>query len=135
SLGKRLPLANFGIAGSISVCSGSQVYKATNITEGDITYLWTLVDGGTLNFVDSTATVNWTMPGLHVLQLYISNADGNSETKQINVYVNELPPSVAPVVTKTGRLLQTTALPAGATYQWFKNGTAIIGAVDSFYLA
>ncbi|HEY0109905.1 MAG TPA: CARDB domain-containing protein, partial [Fibrella sp.] len=114
-----------------------QVYKALNIAPSDagVTYHWGLSSGGSLNFVDSIATVNWTVPGTHTLSLYLRNADGVSVTKNFTVVVNAGSPPAAPNVTVKGRYLDISALPAGATRQWYKNGTLVSAGDSAIYAA
>lgn len=133
SINSKLPGNGFSITGRKTACAVTELYKAVNVIDNNVTYHWTLTSGGTLNFTDSIATVNWTTAGTHVLKLYLSNADGNSVTRQIIVTVNDLLPLNPPVISNDGRFLKASALPFGATYQWLNNGVVINNAIDSIY--
>ncbi|MBP8113891.1 MAG: PKD domain-containing protein [Chitinophagaceae bacterium] len=129
------PAASFIITGVDSACLGTKIYKAENVCGTGLTYHWSLSSGGSLTAVDSIATVNWTTPGTHTVSLYLSNAFGNSTTKQYVVNVIPPIPAVAPTITANGRTLKSTIAPPGVGYQWFKTGVAINGANDSTYFA
>lgn len=137
NLNSRLPGNGFGISGKPTVCTNQQwIYKATNIAANDAnaTYQWSLSSGGSLSFVDSIATINWTSAGTHTLSLFLSNAGGVSITKTFIVIVNGGVPPTAPMVTIKGRYLDIAALPSAATRKWYKNGLAIT-ANDSLIYA
>ncbi len=132
----RLPTSLFSITGDTAVCVSTQVYKAVNVADEPVTYNWSLPDGGgTLSFVDSIATVNWTTTGNRRIQLYLSNDKGNSQTKQRTVIINGFPPTQVPIAYNFARALSTNSLPPGTTCQWYKNDTLVPGAVNSFYYA
>ena len=132
----RLPSSTFSISGDTAVCISTQIYKAINVANEPVTYNWSLpLGGGTLSFVDSIATVVWNTNGNRSIQLYLSNALGNSQTKVCNVVVNGSAPSQVPVALNFARTLSTGSLPPGATCQWFRNDTLIIGATATSYYA
>ncbi len=134
SLNSKLPGNGFGISGPATACNNAVVYKAVNVADNDVTYHWSLLSGGSLVFTDSIATVTFNSTGTHILQLYLSNAIGNSITKQFVVTVNEQSPSVAPVVTVKGRYLDIATIPPGAEQRWFKDGVGL-GITDSVIYA
>lgn len=132
----RLPSSTFSISGDTAVCISTQIYKAINVANEPVTYNWSLpLGGGTLSFVDSIATVVWTTNGNRSIQLYLSNALGNSQTKVRNVVVNGIAPTQVPVAFNFARTLSTGSLPPGATCQWYKNDTLIAGATATSYYA
>ena len=132
----RLPSSTFSISGDTAVCISTQIYKAINVADEPVTYNWSLpLGGGTLSFVDSIATVVWNTNGNRSIQLYLSNALGNSQTKLRNVVVNGSAPSQVPVALNFARTLSTGSLPPGATCQWYKNDTLISGATATSYYA
>jgi hypothetical protein len=135
SVGNKLPNGNFGITGLASACPGSIVYKTTGVTEQGITWHWAVSGGGSLVFLDSVATINWTTPGAYTISCYLSNSLGNSQTIYYPIIVNAGPPAAAPIITNAARLLATNTLPIGATRQWYKDGVEIMGATDSVYYA
>lgn len=131
------PSSGFTLTGETTVCFGTSIYQAEGVVvNGDLTYHWSLPDGGgTINGTDGTATVEWTTSGNRRVALYLSNQFGDSETKYLNVIVNNDLPTQTPVVYQSGRKLLTQGVPPGATYQWFRNNTAISQATDSVYIA
>ncbi len=137
NLNTKLPGNGFSISGRSTACTNATVYKAINISPLDagVVYHWSITGGGTLNFTDSTATVNWTTAGNYIVKLYISNANGSSVTKQLAVTVSAGLPPAAPAITVKGRYLDIAALPAGATRQWYKDGFILPGVTDSVYYA
>lgn len=91
--------------------------------------------GGTLTATDSIATVVWNANGNRNIQLYISNSRGSSLPVTQNIVVNGEFPTQTPVAYNFARTLSTNSLPPGATCQWFRNDTLIVGATDSSYYA
>ncbi|MEO7312472.1 MAG: CARDB domain-containing protein [Chitinophagaceae bacterium] len=136
SLNTRLPGNGFSISGSATACTGSRMYKAINMAPNDagVVYHWSITGGGSINFTDSMATVNWTTPGVYAIKLYTSNADGNSVTKSLIVTVNGGAPPSAPSITQNGRYLSIASLPAGATRLWYLN-TVLLPINDSAFYA
>jgi hypothetical protein len=135
SIGAKLPNGDFSITGNTSACPGSTIYKTSGVTETGLIWHWALSGGGSVSFVDSIATVNWTTSGTYILSCYVSNSIGNSEIKYYTVIVNSGPPTSAPVITNTARTLQANTAAVGATYQWYKNNILISAATDSSYYA
>lgn len=132
----RLPSSAFSITGDTAVCISTQIYKAINVANEPVTYNWSLpLGGGTLSFVDSIATVIWNTNGNRSVQLFLSNALGSSQTKQRNVVVNGSAPTQVPVAFNFARTLSTGSLPPGATCQWYRNDTLIVGATNISYYA
>ncbi|MBK9937782.1 MAG: hypothetical protein IPP02_05205 [Chitinophagaceae bacterium] len=127
----------FNISGDSTVCEGgTYIYKATNVIDSNVTFHWSLpAGGGTLNATDSTATVVWNANGNRNIQLYLSNSKGSSPTLTQNIVVNGEFPTQTPVAYNFARTLSTNSLPPGATCQWYRNDTLIVGAVDSSYYA
>jgi hypothetical protein len=133
SVKNTAPSSAFIITGPDSSCFGTKIYNAQNICNTGNTYHWSLSGGGTLSAVDSIATVNWTTSGTHTISLYMSNAYGNTITKQYTVTVVAPLPATVPVLTANGRNLKVTTAPPEATYQWYRNNNIITGANDSTY--
>lgn len=130
------PYSVFTIEGDSAVCMSQQIYKAVNVPENNVTYHWNLPDGGgTITNTDSIATVNWTSAGNRRVQLYLTNAFGSSNTKELNVIVNGIAPTQTPVAYNFARTLSTNSLPPGAGCQWFINGVLIPGAESTSYYA
>ncbi|MDA3616640.1 CARDB domain-containing protein [Polluticaenibacter yanchengensis] len=137
SLNPQPPSSAFSLSGDPTVCFGNSHYKATGITDnGDLTYHWSLPDGGgSISATDSIAVVNWTNAGNRRIALYLSNPHGISETRYFDVLVNNNVPTQIPVLYQLGRKLFTQGRPPGATYQWYRNNNPVAAATDSIYLA
>ena len=131
----RQPTGLFTIAGDSTVCFGTKTYKAINVVDDNVVYNWALTGGGSLTFVDSIATVNWTTNGTQNLSLYLSNIYGNSLYKQKTIIVNNNPPTEVPVLLNFARTLSTNNLPSGTVCNWYKSGVLIAGITDSIYYA
>lgn len=130
------PTSQFSITGDTTVCIGSQQYIAKNIDQENLTYHWSLPQGGgSITWEDSVATVTWNQAGTFPVELYLSNSKGNSLTKTQNVIVNDAQPPAAPDIFNFARNLSTSARPPGNSVQWYRNGTPIEGATDSVYYA
>ncbi len=129
----RTPASSFSIVGDSTTCFGLKTYKAVNVFDDNVVYHWVLSGGGTLNFTDSIATVNWNSNGTHNLSLYLSNSFGNSITKQKTIIVNNNAPTEVPVLQNFARTLSTSNLPSGSVCKWFKSGVEILGVTDSIY--
>ncbi len=131
------PSSFFTVTGDSTACEGpAYVYNATGVADSNVTYHWSLpLGGGILTANGSTASVVWNESGNRRVDLYLSNARGNSTTRQRTVIVNGNLPTAVPVATNFSRTLRTANLPPGATAQWFKNGEEIQGATDSVYYA
>ncbi len=128
----RLPV----ITGDTAVCYGTEIYTATNVGNAASTYNWSLpAGGGSLTFVDSVATVTWNGTGNRSVQLYLSNAQGSSQAKTLNVTVDSAVTTQAPVIGNFARTLTASTRPAGTYVQWYRNGSAITNAIDTVYYA
>lgn len=131
-----VPTSYYSLSGDTTACLGQQIYQAHNISDTGITYNWTLpLGGGTINAVDSTATVTWTNEGNRSVRLVITNTAGSSSPRTLNVVVNGSAPSQVPVAFNFARTLSTGSLPPGATVQWYRNDTLIAGATNTSYYA
>jgi hypothetical protein len=135
SLQNTAPSGAFTITGADSSCFQTKTYKAQNICAAGNTYHWSLSGGGTLNATDSIANINWTSSGQHTISLYLSNAIGSSLVKTYTVNVIAPLPITTPTIIANGRNLTINNAIAGVSYQWYKNNTAILNAIDSFYFA
>jgi|GEM_PF-4651781 len=131
----RMPTSQFTIKGDTSVCYGTKIYKAGNILDA-LTYHWSLPDGGgTITWADSIATIQWNSSGIKRVRLYLSNAAGISQTKNLTVVVHAAAPAEVPVIYNFARTLSTNLIPIGSVCQWYRNGNPIPGATDSSYYA
>jgi len=134
-----IPSSSFSIAGDTTVCEGNTViYSAVNVVGSDISYHWSLPDGGgTLNVNNNTATVTWTTQGDKRIELYLSNSAGSTAPKQktIHVITGGIAPTQAPIITDFARTLSASNFPNGTYCQWYRNGVAIVGANQPTYYA
>lgn len=136
NMGLIKPGSGFIIAGDTTPCYGPYPYKARQIEGEQLTYNWSLPDGGgTISVADSIATVNWTEPGIKRVRLFLSNAAGISSTKEIQVVVNADNPTQTPIILHFARQLSVEALPPGVNCQWYRNNLKITGATQNKYYA
>lgn len=132
----RLPYSGFYIEGDTAICTGFQTYKAVNLADEPVSFHWSLPDGGgVLNFQDNIATVQWNTTGNRRIQLYLSNAAGNSVIKERTVIINGIAPTQVPVAYNFARTLSTSDFPPGATAKWYRNDIEIPGATNPTYYA
>ncbi len=133
------PSLTFTVEGPSPACIGGGVYKYyPSQKEAGVNFNWTLPVGGTFTTNEDTAYVTWTTTGNHMLTLQTSNLCGNGPSANKLVNVPNPAPTQAPVLTKTGRWLYSSApAPAqnAAGYHWYKNDTLIAGATNSSYYA
>ncbi|MBC3542128.1 PKD domain-containing protein [Rufibacter sp. H-1] len=131
----RLP-ENFTLSGVTSSCLGAQTYTTTILSEGSLTYAWSVSGGGTLAADNNSATVTWTTPGTHTIKLTATNDCGSSVEKTLAVSVSGAAPTLTPTITTEGKWMHSSTAPAGAGvtgYQWYENGGAISGATTPSY--
>ena len=133
------PSSSFSIQGDTAACIGSTTtYAAVNVVGDNITYHWSLPDGGgILTANDSIATVNWTTLGPRSIELYLSNSGGSTAPKRktVQVITGGTPPTQAPVIVAFARTLSASNFPTGTICQWYRNGQAITNANQPVYYA
>ena len=115
-------------SGSTSLCLGSSV--TLSVPTGYSSYLWS--DGSTTNSIAPNATGNYSVT--------VTNADGCSATSASTSVTVNTPPTVGITSTGTGAICAgaselLSATPGMSSYQWYKDGTAIVGATSSSYTA
>lgn len=131
-----VPLQTFTVIGPAPACLGVGVQKYyPSIHEPGVTYNWALTGGGSFTTNGDTALVNWTNTGVFSITCTSNNNCGNGPQNGIFVQVRPAAPTATPTVNNSGRWLFASQLPANATYQWYKNGTVITGAVNATYYA
>ncbi len=131
------PANTITLSGATTFCTGDSVIIMGDTTAG-LTYQWTVagtpISGATNVTYTATTTGNY--------QLIETNSYPCSSTSAVAV-VNELP---LPAVTVSAAgstafctggsvYLSAPTGAAGSTYQWYRNGTAIAGALTSNYTA
>ncbi len=133
------PSASFSITGDTTACEGVvKTYKATNVVGSNVSYHWSLPDGGgTMTVEDSIITVTWTSPGDRRIELYLSNPSGSTAPKQLTVHVitGGIAPTQAPVISQFGRTLTASNFPPGTYCRWYRNDVEIPGADQPSYYA
>jgi hypothetical protein len=125
-----LPAAAGTITGPATVCAGSTyVYTVPTIANAT-SYVWTLPVGATGTSTTSSISVTFTNPPASgVITVKGTNACGSGTTSpNFTVTINPVPVAV---VTQVGNVL--TCTPAGGSYQWYYEGTAISGATSQSY--
>lgn len=136
---KAIPSLAFTVEGPSPACIGGGIYKYyPSQKETGVNFNWTLGSGGTFTTDQDTIYVTWTTAGNHLITLQTANQCGNGPSANKLVSVGHPVPTVAPVVTKTGRWLYSSApAPAqnAAGYHWYRNDTLITGATNSSYYA
>ncbi len=137
STGQLAPASLFTITGDTTACAGPEyVYSVANVPDSNVTYHWSLpLGGGILTANGATSRVTWTESAPKQIALYLSNAQGVSKTKTQTVIVSGTLPTATPVAFGFARRLSTSHVPPGAWSQWYRNDTAIGGAIDSAYYA
>lgn len=115
-----LPAGSIAAAGSTNLCSGDSVQL--RVTTADTTsVLWN---------TGATAKTIWVKTaGTYGAQLNTAQGCSAPAANPVTVQVYPRP---APSITQSGNTL--TALPAGASYQWYSNNTAIAGATSQTLL-
>lgn len=118
------PTASISNSGATTFCAGGSV-NLIGTTGTGYSYQWNLngsaITGATTSSYTATQTGAYT--------LAITNATSCTATSTaMNVTVNPLPST--PVITRTGNVLSTGIF---ASYQWYLNGIAIIGATNANY--
>lgn len=118
------PVVNLG--SDVSICVGNSVQLDAGW--GYACYIWS--NGA------NTQTINISTSGVYYVT--VCDANGCTGTDNINVIVYPLPlalitPDAAVNICLGDTVHFTANTGAGYTYQWFKNGNIIAGAVNSFY--
>lgn len=118
------PIASISNSGATTFCAGGSV-NLIGTTGTGYSYQWkqngSAITGATTSSYTATQTGAYTIA--------ITNATSCTATSTaMNVTVNPLPST--PVITRTGNVLSTGIF---ASYQWYLNGIAIIGATNANY--
>lgn len=84
-----VPQQPSSFVGNTTVCIGTTTYSV--VGQANTNYTWSLSGGGALNFLGSTATVNWTTAGTHTLTVSPSNICGSGTPRTVTVTVLNVP--------------------------------------------
>jgi hypothetical protein len=115
-------------SGATTLCSGSAV--TLSVPTGYASYSWS--DGSTTNSITTGTAGNYSVT--------VTNVDGCSVTTSATSVTVNTPPTASINSTGTGAICagasETLSGPSGmSAYQWYKDGTAIVGATSSSYTA
>ncbi len=112
---------------TITICEDSCI-TVTSTSTGTIDSVHWSAPGATVTSATTTpTTICFPTSGSYTVHLYAhsgTNVDSASSTITVN-------PAPHPMVTSSGTTLTTTGV--SATYQWYKNDTAIAGATSATY--
>jgi len=113
------------VTGDTVSCLGKRMYSLSG-TNG-IQYKWTISEGGTVTGSDSSAVIDWTDTGRHIISVtpMADSCAGSPATLTVTI----IGPA-QPVITQNGSILKSSA---DSGNQWFLDSVAIPGAVDSVY--
>ena len=138
---RATPTATAG--GSQTICQTTPTATVSGATATNGTILWTVQTGnGTItagaNTLTPTYTVNAADAGTTVtLLMTVSNAPCTAATATYTIIVDPSTPTITPSGTTSfcfgGNVILTAS--TSASYQWIRNGTDIVGAINQTYTA
>jgi gliding motility-associated-like protein len=115
------------------------VNSTTQLSNASAGGVWSSSNEGIAIVNSTTGLVTGVTAGSASISYVVTNASGCSATAITNITVNALP--VQPTVTAGGSTVfcagssVVLTSSAGTSYQWYKNGTAIVGATAVSYTA
>ncbi|MEX6689823.1 Calx-beta domain-containing protein [Danxiaibacter flavus] len=127
--------------GSQDLCSGAQIMLAATGTSGTTGYQWykdgTAIAGATASTYFAFAA------GTYKVTTIVTGFSCHSDSSAaVNLISSSGVAPARPVITASsqllcagGSILLNTDLTAGITYQWYKDGAAIVGATEHIYTA
>jgi hypothetical protein len=119
-----LPTALATAGGSTTLCANDLLTLTTSVQPG-ATYQWQL---NGVDIIGETST-SLTVSASGDYSVNVTNGCGTASSNSITVTVNPLP--AVPVISlQTDSLVSTAAV----SYQWYFNGTLIIGATTDYYI-
>lgn len=127
------PQSSF-VSGNQHICTGNCILFTSTSTNQPTNYQWNFPGGNPSTSTSSNQIVCYNNSGSYNVQLITSNATG-ADTFVINNYVI-VDAAPIPIITLTGNIFSCSIQNYNGgvyTYQWFENGIAITGAIDSFY--
>lgn len=127
------PVLSGEIAGQDTVCQGmgsGMYFTLSSLPVGDFNYNWSIpADWSFVGNANSSAPiVNANSSG--AVQVYLSNACGNSSSLSLNVTVVDTPTAQ---ITVSGTTLQASPIGSGYTYTWYFNGQPVSGETNATY--
>ena len=125
---------NTGISSVIGTLGGLSEIDATGIAGPGYQYSWS--PAATLNRTDVSVPVA-TALATTTYTLNVTDMCGNTASSQVTVHITPAPQITAPTDSIcVGETVRLSAIKDNLyTYQWYRNGTMITGATDSFYVA
>jgi hypothetical protein len=132
------PAVNFNLSAPTSVCVGSSVTIAANITSGspEFTYQWS-ENGNIIAGANSAGyTVASISAGSHTYTLLVTDANGCTKTKNVTVNVGTAPtitaPNPMPLCASSSVNLTSTLVGGTAPfyYQWYLGDVAVVGGAS-----
>ena len=120
----NVPQQPSSLVGNTTVCVGTSTYSVLN--EANTTYTWQLSGGGALNYLGSTATVNWTTPGTYTLTVSPSNICGSGTARTTTITVLSVPQQPTTIIgidtVCIGTQSYITPPQSGINYAWSLSG-------------
>jgi hypothetical protein len=128
------PIAAFTSSDTVFCNEAGQCLSFTDhSTNSPTSWLWlfpgAVPDSSTQQNPDS---ICYYTSGTYPVTLIVSNGT-NTDTLTVSPMITLVPPPVVPVVTVIGG--DTLVSSPAFSYQWYKNGSPISGAIDSFFVA
>lgn len=111
------------------ICTGACI-DFTNFSINASTYQWNFAGGIPAYSTDTTPRICYSTPGSYDVTLIASNASG-SDTITMHNYIT-VHPYLPQTIVQSGDTLFSNQGSSG--YQWFHNGTIIIGATNYFHV-
>lgn len=124
-----LPSAHFSSSDTV-VCCDNACLDFTNLSSGAATYEWHF-PGGTPNvsFVADPSGICYATAGTYNVMLIVTNP-GGSDTITMTDFITVACPAAPALTISNDTIFSTPA----ASYQWYLDSVAIVGANDSFLI-
>jgi hypothetical protein len=116
------PAQPSAISGDTASCPGSKTYSVVN--DPLVTYSWTVSGGGAISGSGNSISVNWSMPGIHVLSCTPTTSCGTGPSRNLTVNVRITPAQpnpingVAAVCQGTAQTYSIDPVAGATTYFW-----------------
>lgn len=124
-----VPVAKFSVAKS-RICAGDvvQYFDESGGTPGNVQ--WEFESGTPAQSTQRSPSISYSTPGTYRVRLRVTNNCGVDSIIKSDV-ITVLPRPSKPSVKQEGNVLSA---PGYISYQWYRNGEAISGATDYFYV-
>ncbi len=127
------PVASISTAGSDSSCAPLCNQYTDNSTGNPTSWLWTFT--GPQPFTTTAqnpGVLCWDSAGTYNVRLIVSNANGSDTAYKNNLKVTAAP--ATPFITRSNDTLYCSTDPSYISYQWYDNGTPIVGQTNTWYV-